>query len=386
MPLYHIGIMGVPPPQVLEALKDMVLKSIGEFGLAKEVAFTLADQPFEPPQDHAAVVVYFGSPGAPDQSAKLKQLMREGVAVLPVVSSYAKVADEVPECLRPINAIDLNAADANQDRIAVALLEVLGLLPRQRRIFLSYRRDESREVALQLFESLSARHFDVFVDTHAVPFGVDFQEHLWHRLSDCDALVMLDTLTYFESKWTRMEFGKALAKDLIPVRLAWPGVPRNPRSISGLSMQFTDDDFVDAAKSQLTDATLERCGLLIEQARSKGLALRTVNMVSTLTLNAQRIGGQFLGLGPRRTVLIEVPDKHRVLFFPSVGVPTAEHLHLVSALEEEVDSRAVVYDECGIAPGWQNHLDWIGTQVKAARWLKLGKARWDLSTWVDDVA
>lgn len=386
MPLYHIGIMGVPPPAVLDALKETVLKSVVEFGLAEEVALSLPNEAFDPPQDHAAVVVYFGAPGAPDQTAKLKRLMRDGVAVLPVVSSYSRVGAEIPDCLKPINAIDLNTADAKQERIAAALLEVLGLLPRQRRIFLSYRRDESREVALQLFESLAAKHFDVFVDTHAVPFGMDFQEHLWHRLSDCDALVMLDTQTYFDSKWTRMEFGKALAKDLIPVRLAWPGVPRHARSISGLSMEFTDADFVDAARSRLTDATLERCGLLIEQARSKGLALRTVSMVSTLTTSAQRIGGQFLGLGPRRTVLVEVPDNHRVLFFPSVGVPTAEHLHLVSALEEKADSRAVVYDECGIAPGWQNHLDWIGTQVKAARWLKLGKAKWDLSTWVDDAA
>lgn len=386
MPLYHIGIMGVPPPQVLEALKETVLKSVAEFGLSEEVALTISSDSFDPPQDHAAVIVYFGAAGAPDQSTKLRKLMRDGVAVLPVVSSYANVTAEIPECLRPINAIDLLPTDAKQERIAAAALEVLGLLHRQRRIFLSYRRDESREVALQLFESLSAKHFDVFVDTHAVPFGVDFQEHLWHRLSDCDALVMLDTPTYFESKWTRMEFGKALAKDLIPVRLAWPGVPRHPRSISGLSMQFTDADFEDAAKSRLTDATLERCGLIIEQARSKGLALRTVNMVSTLTLSAQRVGGHFLGLGPRRTVLIEVPDNHRVLFFPSVGVPTAEHLHLVTALEGQSDSRGVVYDECGIAPGWQKHLDWIGTQIKAARWLKLGRARWDLSTWVDDAA
>jgi len=41
-------------------------------------------------------------------------------------------------------------------------------LPAQRRVFVSYRRNESRDAAVQLFEELSARQFDVFLDTHSV--------------------------------------------------------------------------------------------------------------------------------------------------------------------------------------------------------------------------
>lgn len=390
MSLYHIGLMGVPTDAVRDALQAMLMRNLTELGLDREVVLTMPDRPFDPPRDLASVAVYFGAAGAPDESARLIDLMHRGVAILPVVSAPNRVSAEIPECLRPINALSLDASDLQQERLAAASLEVLGLLPRQRRVFISYRRTESREVALQLFESLSARHFEVFLDTHSVDYGEDFQEALWHRLSDCDALVMLDTPGYFDGQWTRKEFGKALAKDLIPVRLAWPGVARHPSSLSGLSMEFTPADF-DAAGTRLIDETLNRCGLLIEQARSKGLALRTVTMVSTLTWSAQKVGGRFLSLGPKRTALIEVLGKdrtntHRVLVFPSVGVPTAEHLHLVSELEGNSNSRAVLYDDMGIDSRWEAHLEWLGLHVKTAHWLKLSGARWRLSTWADDVS
>src|SRR5262249_25131364 len=57
--------------------------------------------------------------------------------------------------------------------------------------------------------SMSARHFDVFLDTHSVSVAADFQAALWHRLCDSDVLVMLDTPDYFASRWTTAEWGRA---------------------------------------------------------------------------------------------------------------------------------------------------------------------------------
>ena len=73
------------------------------------------------------------------------------------------------------------------------MLESVGLLPRQRRVFVSYRRDEARQAALQLFNAFSAKLFDVFLDTHGIAPTEDFQAVLWHRLCNSDVLVMLDT-------------------------------------------------------------------------------------------------------------------------------------------------------------------------------------------------
>ena len=84
------------------------------------------------------------------------------------MSSLNNVSAELPECLRPINAMALAPGDSSLAKPVGAALQCLGLLPAQRRVFVSYRRNESRDAAVQLFEELSARQFDVFLDTHSV--------------------------------------------------------------------------------------------------------------------------------------------------------------------------------------------------------------------------
>jgi hypothetical protein len=95
------------------------------------------------------------------------------------------------------------------EALAAALLECVGLLRPQRRVFISYRRVESANAALQLHEALGSRGFDVFLDTYDVRPAEDFQAIVWHRLCDSDVMVMLDTPGYFGSRWTAAEIGRA---------------------------------------------------------------------------------------------------------------------------------------------------------------------------------
>ena len=92
----------------------------------------------------------------------------------------------------------------------------------KRQVFLSYKRDESAAAAVQLFAELSARQYEVFLDTHSIAAGVDFQESLWHSLCDVDVLLMLDSPNYFASRWTAAEYGRALAKGIGVLRVEWP--------------------------------------------------------------------------------------------------------------------------------------------------------------------
>src|SRR3546814_17543411 len=93
--------------------------------------------------------------------------------------------------------------------LASTMLECVGLLRRQRRVFVSYRRVESRAAAVQLHDLLASRGFDVFLDTHDLRPGAPFPNVLWHRLVDFDVMVILDTPTYFTRPLTRTEIGKA---------------------------------------------------------------------------------------------------------------------------------------------------------------------------------
>ena len=171
-PIYELAFMGAPTGDQVTALVGEIESAVSAFGLRLGVDVGLKIPPltFAPGKRTAAAAVFFGSEFASGMDVSF--LLSRAIPVLPVVSSLARVRAELPEQLWPINCLEFGAAGAN--RVASALLECAGLLPRQRRIFLSYRRDEARQAALQLFDALSARLFDVFLDTHAIAPAEDF--------------------------------------------------------------------------------------------------------------------------------------------------------------------------------------------------------------------
>jgi len=366
---------------VSQALHDRFVESlraaVTPLNLQDHIEVVVANDDYDPKNDYASVVLYFGAEGLAVNEARLRALMRDGTPVLPLVKDLKRFSHTTPECLHVINGLELDERDDALARPVSLALEMLGLLPRQRRIFVSYKRDESTEAALQLFEYLSQLKFDVFLDTHGVPAGDDFQEVLWHRLSDSDVLVMLDTAHYFESRWTSLEFGRALAKSLVPLRIGWPEVVPAPRSLAGESLQLTNADFEPGGKRLTPDALVE-AGVAIEKARSRGLAMRSAEMNGAVIVAAEKIDGRFLALGPKRSVIIELPPGRKVVVCPVVGVPSAEHLHEASMLREG-DARAVAFDDAGVAKRWQDHLTWLGGQVSSAQFIRKGHAAWDLA-------
>ena len=44
-------------------------------------------------------------------------------------------------------------------------------------------------------------------------------------------------------------------------------------------------------------------------------------------------------------------------------------------------SVAVVYDPVGLHPAWLAHLDWLGSHIRGARWVKATEAAWQLADW-----
>ena len=380
MALYQVALLGEADANVRRQLTSTLLEMVEPLGIKHEIEVTLSPTPFKPKNDYASVALFFGALGLTADEVMLHSLMRQGTPVIPIVPDLRAFSTLVPKCLHAINGLELDASDTKLLRLATLALEVLGLLHRQRRVFLSYKRTESRDAALQLYEYLAGLHFDLFLDTHGLLPGDDFQEVLWHRLSDCDVLVMLDTPSYFESRWTSQEYGRALAKSLEPLRLGWPGVPPSPRTMAAESLQLQAADF-EAGGKLFTAATLKRVALAVERVRSRGIALRSAEMNGAIILAVEKVDGRFLALGPKRTIVIELVSGHRILVFPSVGVPNAQHLYEVSMLDWKTDSRAVVFDDAGLEQRWQAQLEWLGTQVRTARWLKMARAAWEFAAW-----
>ena len=269
--------------------------------------------------------------------------------------------------------------DGGIQRIATALLECVGLLPKQRRVFLSYRRSEAAQVALQLFDAFSAKHFDVFLDTHGIAPAEDFQATLWHRLCDSDVLVMLDTATYFDSRWTNAEFGRALAKGIAILRIGWSNSAQSRRTQTVSSCELISHD-IDSLTGRLTEQAISKICLQLEGVRSLSHAVRNLNLISNLRNAIEQIGGTFIGIGLNKSVNIKLANGRDITIYPTLGVPTSTTLHNATRTPSN-NKIAVLYDHIGMHTEWLNHLEWLGSHVKTADYVKANEAAWRFADW-----
>lgn len=375
--LYELAVLGCPSEAHLADLKRAVSAAVKNFGLhlGQDVGWSVKPSEFQPNPQSASAAVFFG--GDCDSQFDLQKLLNRAIPVLPVVTNPSRVGSEIPQIIQPLNCLPLTHGGVN--RVATALLECVGLLPKHRRVFLSYRRNEASQAALQLFDALTARHFEVFLDTHSIGFGEDFQAALWHRLCDSDVLLMLDTESYFSSRWTEAEYGRALAKGIPILRVGWPDSTPSQMTGTASRAEIVEGE-LDRESGRLADEAVERICIQLEKERSKGHAVRIVNMVDGLRNAVEKINGRIVGVGAMRAVHIELPNGKRIVVYPTVGVPNSNTLH--DAIKNTSDSViAVVYDHVGVHKDWLDHLDWLGTHISSARWMKLSEAAWALAGW-----
>jgi hypothetical protein len=284
--------------------------------------------------------------------------------------------------LQAINAYFVEPLDTKFEGLCALALESLGLLHEQRRVFVSYRRDDSRETAVQLHDELTAKGFDVFLDTHSIRSGAVFQEMLWHRLADCDVVIMLDTEGYFESKWTKQEIGRTMAHGIHILQLVWPG--REPTRFMNLSdtVRLVNSDF-DGSKGLNRDIVI-RIASKTEALRSRSIAWRHRNLVSKLRAEVIRVGGRFGGVGGHHAVPIDLPNGLKVQAYPAVGVPTAlvlNDIHRKASGTGEGRRPCLVYDDTGLRPAWLDHLSWLDSNISDVKAISVAKAGWELAGW-----
>lgn len=377
LPLYEIALVGDPSMEILFAILTELDVALGEAKLemGREVQVSINPGAFQPSDRTAAVLVFLGGAGTKDIDLS-KVLDNADVPILPVATDAASVGDEIPSSIGHLNCL---FATLDPARIASAILESVGLLPSQRRVFLSYRRKEAKGAAVQLFNELSARHFEVFLDTHGIPPGVDFQAGLWHRLCDADVLVMLDTPNYFESRWTEAEFGRALSKGISVLRVGWPDCTPSRRTETASRVELIASE-IDPSTGELDVGAVERIANQLEQVRSLGHATRQLSLMGNIRAAVERVQGEIESVGLHRALHIRLANGESLVAHFAHGVPTAVVLQQI-IVRSKGKPAAVIYDSIGLLPEWQGHLDWLSTEVKAAKWVKLNEAAWAFGGW-----
>lgn len=388
MSTYQIGILGRPDGRRLAQFHDTVAGMIQPFGLAigRDVALLEAPDVAARDPKSAFVGVYFGANARDEQVDRiLPSLIGEHVPIVPIVEDLAAFSAQVPEVLRFANGMAMSAAGANLEGLAAIALECLGLLRRQRRVFVSYRRAEAANAALQLHDVLGGAGFDVFLDTHDVRPAEDFQATLWHRLCDSDVVVMLDTPGYFASRWTAAELGRALAKQISVLGVVWPG--HTPERVTQLREPiYLEQGDLQGADGPLAPAALQRIRDSVELLRSRSLAIRHAAVAGAIASAVEGIGGSFAGVGVHRAITVILPGDRRLRLFPAIGVPTAETFQEVEEqaadfVEEGDPVSILAYDHVGLHQRYLHHLDWLQKKLGGNRTIRVTEAAWELGGW-----
>ena len=383
MALYEVLIIGSPKVGEVEALTEQLANVAEIFSLLipEDLAIRTVENLLDRNPKAATVALYFG--GDPTVDVKIvDQLEAAKVPIVPVVKIGESVTATVPPEIARTNACLVDADDVTLEALASVTLEILGLLHRQRRIFISYRRTDAREAALQLFDELSGRGFDVFLDTHDIRPAEAFQEMLWHRLSDCDVTVMLDTKDYFGSKWTAQELGRSQALGIQILRVVWPDHSGSRHLSLSDTVILSEADF--DASNRLERGLLSLIAKRAEALRSRSIATRHLDLVGRLKSEVVRIGGKFEGIGAYRSVSLTLPGGRKLEAYPMVGVPTAEMLNDIQKKAGKAGHGrfpCLVYNHVGIRPAWIEHLRWLDAQISSVRTLKVSDAGWELVEW-----
>ncbi len=351
-----------------DVLKSLYAK-IKDLGLDKSVLKLITQVNFSSNYKRNAptVCLYFGAKSSVPKSdqAVLDAVIKDSVLVLPVVSNLNEYNKHVPDILSGVNGFELSSTNHIESLVS-CILEGFSLLRLSRRLFISYRRVESRSIAIQLFEKLEEKGFDVFLDTHSVRKGDQVQDELWHRMVDCDIVVLLDTPKFLTSEWTKQELMKAMDMSIGILQCIWPGNICVPHSGLCQQMNLTDKNFEGGKFSgdhiHFTEATVSTIISEVESLRARSLAARQTNMVKNFIYQAALQNLPVI-LQPHKTIITKKRGK-KVLVIPTIGVPHAytydQSRDLIEQIKEKDVSKAyLLYDNRNIRQRWLTHLDWL---------------------------
>ncbi|MGZ4009905.1 MAG: toll/interleukin-1 receptor domain-containing protein [Flavisolibacter sp.] len=369
---YQLIILGSEIP-VIQKLLNLLNKRVEELNLPSDSLKIIDRKNFwqEYLGNQPSFVFYFGDADGDFKDIDIAmQLLKDGSMILPIYFTDESFSKEIPKILENQNGIQYK--EMEEDRIVNIALESFELLRSTRKLFISYKRNESTSVAIQLFEALEAHNFDVFLDTHSVGKGQPFQDELWHRMTDCDVIVLLNTPGFLNSHWCKEEFAEAGAKQIGIVQLVWPNHNVKMDSTSHVSYpkqlvkeNFENNLFDNKDLSKLKPDIVNEIVREVESVRARNLAARQDSLITEFRNIADRLGKKIV-VQPERFLTEELSTGVRRIFIPTIGIPQSNSCQ-TAEIKNEMNAGNVsirlIYDDLRIREKWINHLDWLNKNL-----------------------
>lgn len=332
----------------------------------------------------APVGIWFGDqvPSFDQHHVDLAEdLLKRGAPLFPVCETTQNYTKKVPPSLVSINA---HAWKEAKDKSAVVSNVLAGfrLTPSERNVFISYRRDESRGVAVQVFEELVRRKYTAFLDTASVPAGVTFQEVLTGRLSGVDLVIFLDTPNAVSSQWVYAELNQAHTQGMGIVQVLWPGRPQSPGTGFCDPFPLQSIKFVNGsadASDTLKPDCLGDLMQAVERTRIRSIRHRRERVIGEILTHAnqhQLTADVYpVGTNELRAGNVELLKAGELVgrAFTVLGLPSSilvqercdelDRIVTSTKTKDGLTSVKLIYDELGIHPDHAKHLQWLNEKL-----------------------
>lgn len=369
---YQLAILG-ESNSFADQIQETLNQRIEELGIPSGFIEYIDDSKFNNlyKSNLPTVALYFGDIKATSRPNEvLKKVIADAALIIPIVSDLKEFSKQMPDDLLGINGFELSSSDRIEQLVS-CILEGFNLLRHSRRIFISYKRDDSSKAALQLYERLEKSGFDVFLDTHSIRPGEIFQDELWHRLADTDVVVMLNTPGFMKSHWTKQELANANTMSIGILQIIWPNHKLERNAELCEPFQLTAHNFSAGSilpnNNELTSATIDSIIELTESMRARSLASRQNNIIGEFKKVATNLGMTAnLQHDKMITITSKVGDEY--LIIPAIGVPQSPSFNKTFETMEQKKSTSLkgavlLYDHRNIRDHWIKHLTWLSSHL-----------------------
>ena len=309
------------------------------------------------------IALYFTDDVNSDKDVDLISILkRHSIFIIPIVDSFDNAGLLLPDCLKEINAARVVNKNDENGIIEVInhVLSNLGLMTKERNVFISYKRVDSQTLAHQLYDKFLLAGYSVFLDTENLSAGVNFQKSLRHRLADSFVLILLNSEHFFdsESKWTMEEYhvAQSLQIGICSIMMPTAKVKRDFNFSDFLRLEPFD---FTGNKNILKEQKVNEIVLYVKSIYARLYESRKKALVNAFTENLRKNNISF-SLQIDGTILIE-SSKQRCRVIPLIGIPKSWDYY-VSDVKRAKDNGLPIYllynNQC-ILDEWLEHLAWL---------------------------
>ena len=358
---YQLIFLGDITNSAYGAIKDAFFAKIRDLGITNAAFDVICADDFihKYTSKQPTFVYYLGCRNNPGTDSDiLAQLFGNGDAIYPLYFNQQCFENEIPEVIRDMNGSLYVPNEV--EAIVNCALEYFRLLRKSRRVFISYKRSEATHVAQQLFDLLIQNGFDPFLDAYSIRPADNFQEELFHRMTDCDVLIQLHTPEFFNSTWCQQEIKEANLKQIGVVVVLWPQVELKSFSHLCTPISLKKESFLQ--NDILNKDTANTIINTIESVRARNLAARQDSICGEFVAEASKYGKRIIQ--EYRYLLEKDNEGNDIrLFIPAVGIPQSydcfESRNFRELLKKEELEIYLLYDSLRIRKKWIEHLDWL---------------------------